>query len=677
MPGATARGRPLWRRVQRNLLLGAATLLFAAAALAAAILIDRLGFERDKRAVMAAAYESGEAFSLAQRDSLSKTADQFLRRVQVLSVLETPEQLGALCDQILADNPALFRISFELEGTVLFERSDTSRIARNNDLSNSLLLRDFRFTITQLAGNQADSRRGLLRVELTALPREAMSPDTRAAMDAQVSAWRLRLLGALGGLLTVYLALLFGVVLPVRRVVGTLGEDSGGGAALLPETRSLLEEVYNNLARDAALARLAAELRESAGADANADVVAFLAQVPALVSRRAGLAGARAMTLRRAPRVGATWHLVSAAEDPESSLAPSDAFTPVLLAELQALDGAPLPASFPVVFTDRDGKVRRTVALPVSQEEDVAHLLLFHLPAGAAEPRPWWRDYMERVAREVRVAAQGLDTRRRLILQEKSKANVSLSRNLGHDLTNIIATAKLELMAVRTFLAMSPEDIASAPAKQAIFREALQSLLDTTRFMQEVVNLYRSFAYLSRPKFEEAKLADLCAEAAALFRVSSSALATVEASAEEGLAPLRIEPRLFKLALFNLMANALDAVKRGAGAEAASKAWRIELRAEADPSTGGQRVLVRDNGPGIRSADGRLLSPDEIAGIFRLGYSTKGEGEGEGLGLNWVQTIVSEFHGGRITARNREEGGAEFVLHLPPEPGPQDAPEGD
>jgi len=68
--------------------------------------------------------------------------------------------------------------------------------------------------------------------------------------------------------------------------------------------------------------------------------------------------------------------------------------------------------------------------------------------------------------------------------------------------------------------------------------------------------------------------------------------------------------------------------------------------------------------------------------LFHMGYSTKDKQEGEGLGLNWVHSIITDFHGGRVSPRNRPEGGAEFSICLrvkgPAETGkPQAGPEGD
>ena len=67
-----------------------------------------------------------------------------------------------------------------------------------------------------------------------------------------------------------------------------------------------------------------------------------------------------------------------------------------------------------------------------------------------------------------------------------------------------------------------------------------------------------------------------------------------------------------------------------------------------------QRICVSDNGPGIPDHD--------LPKIFLPFYTTKSEGTG--LGLAVVQKVALQ-HGGSIEARNRQGGGAEFMLWLP------------
>jgi len=65
-------------------------------------------------------------------------------------------------------------------------------------------------------------------------------------------------------------------------------------------------------------------------------------------------------------------------------------------------------------------------------------------------------------------------------------------------------------------------------------------------------------------------------------------------------------------------------------------------------------IEFSDNGPGIK----------EPAKVFDPFYTTRPVGQGTGLGLSMCYGIVQE-HGGKIYCRNRQEGGATFLMELP------------
>jgi C4-dicarboxylate-specific signal transduction histidine kinase len=70
----------------------------------------------------------------------------------------------------------------------------------------------------------------------------------------------------------------------------------------------------------------------------------------------------------------------------------------------------------------------------------------------------------------------------------------------------------------------------------------------------------------------------------------------------------------------------------------------------------GDLVIIQftDNGPGIA----------EPARVFDPFYTTRPVGQGIGLGLSACYGIIQE-HGGKITGRNRDVGGAIFQIDLP------------
>ena len=75
------------------------------------------------------------------------------------------------------------------------------------------------------------------------------------------------------------------------------------------------------------------------------------------------------------------------------------------------------------------------------------------------------------------------------------------------------------------------------------------------------------------------------------------------------------------------------------------------------------QVVVRDNGPG--------LAPGSEQRVFEKSYRGSSRTEGFGLGLTICQGALAA-HGGKISARNAEQGGAEFELIIPvPEQQPE------
>ena len=103
-------------------------------------------------------------------------------------------------------------------------------------------------------------------------------------------------------------------------------------------------------------------------------------------------------------------------------------------------------------------------------------------------------------------------------------------------------------------------------------------------------------------------------------------------------------------ALINLILNALDAV---------GEDGQVRIRCDGGSLAGGLlRVAVEDSGPGI--------TPQLLHRIFNPFFTTKHTGTG--LGLAIVHRIA-ESNGGSISAANRSDGGAAFVLSIPQAPG--------
>jgi two-component system sensor histidine kinase CpxA len=84
----------------------------------------------------------------------------------------------------------------------------------------------------------------------------------------------------------------------------------------------------------------------------------------------------------------------------------------------------------------------------------------------------------------------------------------------------------------------------------------------------------------------------------------------------------------------------------------------IEVRLDGGAGTVTVRVL--DRGPGVPEAElERIFEP-----FYRTDKSRDHRQDGQGIGLA-ITARVTEVHGGRVTARNRAEGGLEIAIELP------------
>ncbi len=247
--------------------------------------------------------------------------------------------------------------------------------------------------------------------------------------------------------------------------------------------------------------------------------------------------------------------------------------------------------------------------------------------------------------------------RSRTLTEERNRFGINIATNMGHDLTNIIASGKWDLDTISR--AQKLGIVQTDEQRGKYYVEAVEGLGSNLYFLQEMVDIYRSFAHTQSPRYEIVDLSFLTRDLVQLFTRSTSKKLSIEVSVPESLASL-VEPRLLRMALFNLLNNAAQAIAQSDPPIQAGKIW-VSLK-KIDSTAGFE---LRDNGPGIRDEDNRLLSDDQISRVFQSGYSTKGKSSGGGLGLSWVRSIIEDFHDGVISAQNHEEGGALFRFTIP------------
>lgn len=259
------------------------------------------------------------------------------------------------------------------------------------------------------------------------------------------------------------------------------------------------------------------------------------------------------------------------------------------------------------------------------------------------------------VPREMPVAAQNalqvlaeqvvdvLELRR--LTRELKRSNELLMQFAGqvsHDLRNPLAalTGFLELAAD------SPQ-LANAPDAVELLTRAESSAARMTAMIGDLL----AFARIGGGG--RAGLVDLQAEVEATLEDLHVQIAQSNADVcVEGLPKVAGDPTLLRVLFQNLVSNA---VKFTAAASADRPVVRVTA---AKLPTGGWRVAVSDNGPGVPEGDRHR--------VFEL--LTRGEDkqhvEGLGIGLSTCRRIV-QSHGGRIGIADSDLGGATVWVTLP------------
>ena len=235
------------------------------------------------------------------------------------------------------------------------------------------------------------------------------------------------------------------------------------------------------------------------------------------------------------------------------------------------------------------------------------------------------RDAFRSMARELDEA------RARELEAERMRTWVAMARRVAHELKNPLTPMRFALRTLERGAHSAPE------------REALDTLAEESARLEE---LARSFAQFGRLPEGPRSDVDVREMLDYLLRTHLPAGSAPRLRVPVELPMVHGHYDALSRAFANLLLNAGDAV----GDEARPGAVQVVARA----ADGWLEVRVLDGGPGI--------PPENLERIWEPDFSTKSRGTGLGLAL--VKQTV-QAHGGRVSARNRPEGGAEFRVVLP------------
>lgn len=210
-----------------------------------------------------------------------------------------------------------------------------------------------------------------------------------------------------------------------------------------------------------------------------------------------------------------------------------------------------------------------------------------------------------------------------------------MSAGIAHEFKNALATISGYAQMIHN----------EAPSGET--GECAGKIIEQTRSLTHVVTEFLRFARPLELSQEDFELAGLIEQVAEEIGAGASG---VSVRTEGSFAEISGDEGLLKQALLNLARNAAEA----ASSNGHPGEVRIIGKEAAQGGKKWQLVTVSDNGPGIEAGN--------LDKIFVPFFTTKSNGTG--LGLAVVQKIALQ-HGGRVEARNKASGGAEFDLWLP------------
>lgn len=234
-------------------------------------------------------------------------------------------------------------------------------------------------------------------------------------------------------------------------------------------------------------------------------------------------------------------------------------------------------------------------------------------------------------------------------LLERIVANERFAADVAHELKNPLTSIR---SAVETAEMVQDDPVAREKLRKVIAQDVKR--LD--RLITDISNASRLEAEITRVPTARLDVGALCAEIVSTYTaLHETGDVSVVFQDDTIGAGLRVRGREGPLGqvLRNLVDNARSFSPPGGQVV-------MTLRQANEGRQTVARILVEDDGPGI--------PPDKLEKIFDRFYTDRpvgaAFGNNSGLGLSIVAQII-ETHRGRVTAENREEGGARFTVELP------------
>ena len=229
-----------------------------------------------------------------------------------------------------------------------------------------------------------------------------------------------------------------------------------------------------------------------------------------------------------------------------------------------------------------------------------------------------------------------------LLQAQRDAAWGEVARRLAHEIKNPLTPIQLSAERLRR------KYVRPDAGEIDLLDRATHTIIQQVEAMKQMVNAFSEYARTPSMDVSRFDVNALITEVSELYSHQEKPV-TIKLALDGALPLIEADAGRLRQVLHNLLRNAIDAMEHQQDARVEVSTRRVQ-NAEADVV----EIKVSDNGPGFLS--------DIVHQAFDPYVTSKPKGTG--LGLAIVKKLVEE-HGGQISARNREQGGAEISILIP------------
>jgi len=224
-----------------------------------------------------------------------------------------------------------------------------------------------------------------------------------------------------------------------------------------------------------------------------------------------------------------------------------------------------------------------------------------------------------------------------ILRAQRLEAWAEMARIIAHEVKNPLTPIRLSTEHMRQVFATDPERF------REVFDRCTTNILSQVEELRVIASEFSTYSRVPQMDLRPGDVVALARAVTGAYQAAPPPGVGIEFETSAAAAPARLDQRLLRRALRNLIENAVRA-SRDQG--------EVAVRVSTDD--GHVTVEVADRGPGVRAED--------MTRIFEPYFSTYDTGTG--LGLPIARRIV-EMHGGDIAASNRATGGLSVRITLP------------